>query len=96
MKYRVLPDAQADLEEIDDWVLENFGPAFADQTQGKLYGTFEILTNFPHMGQMRPDVTSHPVRFFSLKPYWIVYETGTPLLIHRVYHSARDLARLAE
>jgi len=50
MKYRVLPDAQADLEEIDDWVLENFGPAFADQTQGKLYGTFEILTNFPHHG----------------------------------------------
>jgi hypothetical protein len=35
------------------------------------------------------------VRFLFLKPYWIVYQPGTPLLIHRIYHAARDLNRLS-
>jgi hypothetical protein len=34
------------------------------------------------------------VRFFAVNPYWIVYQAGTPLLIHRIYHAARDLNRL--
>jgi plasmid stabilization system protein ParE len=66
----------------------------ADRTQDKLYATFDLLPGFPHMGQLRPDVELRPVRFFLLNPYWVVYQPGTPLLIHRVYHAARDLNRL--
>lgn len=95
MKYRVLPDAQHDLQEIDDWVVEHFGPSFADKTQTKFYETFDLLTEFPQMGNLRPDIESRPVRFLFLKPYWIVYQPGTPLLIHRIYHAARDLNRLS-
>jgi plasmid stabilization system protein ParE len=94
MKYRVLAEAQQDIHEIDDWLVEHFGPGFADRTQAKLYDTFDRLTEFPQMGQLRPDLEGRPVRFFFLKPYWIVYQPGTPLLIHRVYHAARDLNRL--
>ena len=94
MKYRILPDAQQDIQEIDDWVVENFGTEFADRTQAKFYHTFDLLTDFPQMGHMRPDIDLRPVRFFFVKPYWIVYQPGAPLLIHRVYHAARDLSRL--
>jgi len=96
MKYRVLPRAQQDIREIDDWVLENFGPAFADRTEADLYSTFDLLSDYPQMGNARPDVDRRAVRFFLLKPYWIVYKPGAPLEIHRVYHSARDLARMGK
>jgi plasmid stabilization system protein ParE len=95
LKYRVLADAQQDIREIDDWVVEHFGPDFADKTQDRLYGTFGRLAEFPQLGQLRPDLEGRPVRFLSLKPYWIVYQPGTPLLIHRIYHAARDLNRLS-
>ncbi len=94
MNYRVLPDAQADMQDIDDWVFENFGADFAERTQLKFYEIFERLTEFPQMGQVRLDIESRSLRFLSLKPYWIVYQPGTPLLIHRIYHAARDLNRL--
>lgn len=95
MNYRVLPSAQQDIHEIDDWVFEHFGPELANRTQTKLYDTFDLLTEFPHMGHPRPDIESRPVRFLALKPYSIVYQPGTPLLIHRIYHAARDLKRLS-
>jgi plasmid stabilization system protein ParE len=94
VKYRVLPDAQQDIQDIDDWVVEHFGSDFADRTQAKFYDTFDLLTDFPQMGHLRPDVASRRVRFFLVKPYWIVYQSGSPLLIHRVYHAARDLNRM--
>jgi plasmid stabilization system protein ParE len=94
MTVRVLPSAYRDLDEIDSWVFEQFGSSFASKTQTKLLSTFELLAEFPEMGRRRPDVDKRPVRFFLLKPYWIVYEPGTPLVIRRVYHSARDLRRL--
>jgi len=96
MKYRVLPNAQQDLREIDNWVFENFGIDFANETEANLHNTFDLLADFPEMGSLRHDVTRTPKRFFLLKPYWIVYEPGTPLLIHRIYHSARDLHRLGK
>ena len=95
MKYRFLPDAQHDLQGIDDWVTEHFGTDLAEKTQAKLCNTFELLTEFPLMGHLRPDIETRPVRFFLLKPYWIVYQPGTPLIIHRIYHAARDLNRLS-
>jgi plasmid stabilization system protein ParE len=94
MKVVILPAAQDDLSAIDSWVLENFGVSFADRTLAQLYNTFERMVEFPQMGSARPDIDTRSVRYFLLKPYWIVYQPGTPLLIHRVYHSARDLARL--
>jgi len=47
------------------------------------------------MGRLRTDIEIRPVRFFLLKPYWIVYQPGTPMLVHRIYHAARDLNRLS-
>jgi plasmid stabilization system protein ParE len=94
MSYRVLADAYEDMREIDDWVVEHFGVGFADRTQANFYDTFELLAKHSRMGVVRPDVMPAPFRFFLVRPYWIIYEPGDPLLIHRVYHAARDLNRL--
>ena len=95
MKYRVLPDAQRDIHDIDDWVVEHFGAEFADRTQAKLYDTFDLLTDFPQMGSLRPDIESRPVASSCSSPTGSSYQPGTPLLIHRIYHAARDLNRLS-
>ena len=94
MIYRLLPAALDDLDEIDAWVAESFGPAVAAEAQRKLFEVFALLAQFPEMGVQRPDVTSRPVRFFSSYPNWIIYEPGIPLLIHRVFPAARDLKRI--
>jgi len=96
MKYRVLPAALNDLDEIDAWVLEHFGLSFAVETQAKFFQTFDLLCDFPHMGRSLPEIAPEPKRFLALKPYWIVYEPGMPLLIHRIYHSARDLGKMTK
>jgi plasmid stabilization system protein ParE len=61
VKYRVLPDAQNDIQDIDDWVFEHFGADLGDETQAKLHDTFNLLTEFPQMGRLRPDIESRPV-----------------------------------
>jgi plasmid stabilization system protein ParE len=94
MRYRLLPNAQQDLREIDDWVLGQFGLRFAERTTRSLHDTFSLLADHPGMGTVRPSARHKSVRFFHLKPYWIVYQPGEPLLIHRVYPAARDLNRL--
>jgi plasmid stabilization system protein ParE len=94
MRYRILPAAQQDMREIDDWVLEQFGPAFADITEQNFYDTFDLLADYPGLGVVRPGMKQRHVRFFHLKPYWIVYQPDIPLLIHRIYHGARDLSQL--
>jgi plasmid stabilization system protein ParE len=96
VSYRLLPSAISDLSDIDLWSLEHFGLSVADKTQNRFFTTFELLEEAPHLGRERKDVTSRPVRFFFLKPFWIVYEPSVPLLIHRVFHAARDLARIGE
>lgn len=94
MKYRVLPAAQTDLRLIDNWVAANFGETSADAAIEELYETFDLLVSFPEMGRRRPDITSRPVRFFSVRPNLIVYQPGEPLLIHRVFPDRMDIAGL--
>lgn len=96
MMVRVLPGALNDLNTIDAYVSESFGASAAARTIAKLLDSFQLIGDFPGLGTPRRDVTKRPVRFFLVRPYWIVYEPGEPLLIHRVYHSARDLKRLPQ
>ena len=94
MRVRILPAALDDLIDIDKYVSGNFGRDKADQTYMRLFQMFNQLTEFPGMGRPRPDVTDRAVQFFLLKPYWIIYEPGMPLLILRIYHAARSLKHL--
>lgn len=94
MKLLILPAAVEDLKEIDSWVAEQHGEDFARVVQDELLATMEMIADYPEMGRTRPEITARPVRFFSHWPYWIVYQSGSPLRIHRVLHGARDLPKL--
>jgi plasmid stabilization system protein ParE len=94
MTYRILAAALADLAEIDNYVLAEFGEAAANKASERLFDAFEHLAEFQQMGRLRRDVTPLRTRFFHLEPCWIIYSEGSPLLIHRVVHGSRDLPRL--
>ena len=94
MKFRTLKSALYDLDEIEAWVTEHFGPSFAFDTENELFKTFERLADFPEMSVAKPEIDRPSVRFFLHRPYWISYSPGEPLLIRRVYHAARDLHRI--
>ena len=91
MTVNVLPSAWRDLTEIDEWVTENFGYTYARRTYALLRKTFLLIAISPQMGRERPDLTHLPLRFYFVKHYWIVYQPGSPLVVHRVIHAARDL-----
>lgn len=96
MKFLILPAAIEDLKVIDSWVAEQHGEVFADVVQEDLLATMTLIAKHPEMGRMRPEITGRPVRFFSHWPYWIVYQPGNPLRVHRVLHGARDLPKLVK
>ena len=49
---------------------------------------------FPRLGRLRPDITEESLRFFRSGHYYVVYRPGSPLLIHRIIHTARDLRQI--
>jgi plasmid stabilization system protein ParE len=91
MTFRLLSPALDDLDELEDWVLEHFGPELAAKTHVGLIKDFQTLVDFPRLGRLRPDITSESLRFFRSGHYYIVYRPGSPLLIHRIIHTARDI-----
>jgi len=64
--------------------------------EAEIYGAFEMLTQPARLGHRRADLTSHPVLFFTVYSYMIVYRPHTPLEIARVLHGKRDLKRILE
>ena len=95
MNYRLLTPALEDLDRIDAWISENFGAAASAKAQRKLFEVFELLSRHQGMGVLRPEITSRPVRFFASDPNWVIYEPGSPMLIHRIFPALMDLERLA-
>jgi plasmid stabilization system protein ParE len=94
MSFRLLPPAIDDLDDLENWVEENFGPDLAAKTHAGLIEDFRRLVDFPLMGRRRPDITKESLRFFRSGHYYIVYRPGSPLLIHRIIHTARDLRQI--
>jgi toxin ParE1/3/4 len=94
MSFRLLSPAIDDLDELEDWVLQNFGVDLAAKTHSGLINDFQTLASFPRLGRLRPDITNESLRFFRSGHYYIVYRLGSPLLIHRIIHTARDLRQI--
>jgi plasmid stabilization system protein ParE len=89
--YRVSPEADEDLFEIWQYLYERAGVEVANRVESKLYAVFEALAQNPRIGHTREDLTSHPVFFFAVYSYLIVYHPQVPLEIARVLHGKRNL-----
>jgi antitoxin ParD1/3/4/toxin ParE1/3/4 len=94
--YIVSPKADEDVFELWRYLYEHAGFEIANRVEAEIYGAFEVLAQNPRLGHKRSDLTSHPVLFFTVYSYMIVYRPETPLEIARVLHGKRDLPRLLE
>jgi len=60
----------------------------------ELVRAFEMLAQTPGIGHRRTDLTSHPVFFFAVYQYMVVYRKSQPLEIAAVIHGRRDVERI--
>jgi antitoxin ParD1/3/4 len=65
-------DADLDLDEIWEYIAADNIDA-ADRWIDKLFGAFEALARTPGLGHKREDLTNHPVLFWPVGSYLIIY-----------------------
>jgi plasmid stabilization system protein ParE len=85
------PEAYADLDEIWEYIAADNLDA-ADRVREEIYTAIRSLVAFPHhQGHNRPDLTTRPVRFQSLRDYIIAYvPDDKPLAVLAVLHGRRS------
>ena len=63
----------------------------ADRVVEETYARIQRLVAFPYQGHSRPDLTSRPLRFQSVRDYLIAYAPDKkPLSIIAVLHGRRS------
>jgi antitoxin ParD1/3/4/toxin ParE1/3/4 len=87
--------AERDLDHIWDFIAED-SIDVADRWIGKLFDAFETLAQTPGLGRKREDITAHPVLFWSLGSYLIIYRAPSltvrrPIEIVAVTQGSRDI-----
>jgi antitoxin ParD1/3/4/toxin ParE1/3/4 len=92
--YIVAPKADEDIYGIWRFLCTRASLDTANRVEAELYAAFSNLARTPGQGHQRSDLTSHPVLFFTVYSYMIVYRVGTPLEIVRVLHGNRNLKRI--
>ena len=93
--YLLTTAADADIEEIWQYLARQSGPGAADRLQDQLHAAMKRLAQSPGMGHFRADLADEPLRFWAVHSILIVYRPETkPLQIIRVLHGARDIAFL--
>jgi plasmid stabilization system protein ParE len=89
------PQAYADLDEIWEYIAADSLDA-ADRVREEIYEAIQSLVPFPSIGHRRPDLTSKPLRFQSVREYVIVYAPDEkPLAVLVVLHGRRNPRVLA-
>ncbi len=84
------PEAYDDLDDIWEFIARD-NPDAADHLREEIYEAIRALVPSPHMGHRRPDLTSRPLRFWSVRGYLIAYAPDEkPLLIVTVIHGSRN------
>jgi toxin ParE1/3/4 len=82
--------ARAELAQIYDYSIAEFGPTVAEAYLTGLRNAFERLLEFPFMGTIYPDVTPE-VRVILHRSHRVFYRIdGEVVLIIRILHKMRD------
>jgi antitoxin ParD1/3/4/toxin ParE1/3/4 len=84
------PLAAQDITDI--WAfLAEANPQAARRVREDLLDAIRALVPFPHQGHRRPDLTSSPLRFKTVREYLIAYAPDEhPLLVLAVLHGRRS------
>lgn len=92
--YYLVPQARADLREVLNYIAED-NVDVAARVLDRFLEVFELLGENPDMGHLREDLTTHPVRFFPVYSYLVIYRSGTsPVEVVRVLSGAQDIGAI--
>lgn len=84
------PSAISDLEEIWAFIVED-SPDAADRVIEEIYEAIRGLVSFPDSDHTRPDLTSRPLRFWTVRDFLIAYAGDEkPLVVLGVLHCRRN------
>ena len=87
----MVPQARTDLREILHYIAEDNVDA-ADKVLDRFLEIFELLGENPDIGHFRDDLTSHPIRFFPVYSYLVLYmANSSPVEVVRVLGGAQDI-----
>jgi plasmid stabilization system protein ParE len=90
--YVLHPEAYTDLDDIWEFIAEDNLSA-ADRVREDIYKAVGKLVPFPHRGHRRPDLTSRPLRFITVRDHLLAYAPDEkPLLVVAVLHGSRSPA----
>jgi plasmid stabilization system protein ParE len=93
-RYQLTDSASDDLREIVAYLAEQAGEDTALRIEDELFAKFASLADYPGQGHRRSDLTALPLVFFTVDPFLIVYQRNiSPIVIHAVFHGARDVKR---
>ena len=95
MAHRLSPEAEADLDQIWDYITKESGsPAAAKRVVTSITDRFFLLATHPALGRRRDDLRPG-LRSFVVGSYIILYIIQSDdVLIVRVFHSRRDIKRI--
>lgn len=93
--FKLHPDAARDISEIRDSIAVD-NPIAAQKVVEEILHAVRLLAKFPNLGHKRPDLTSSPLRFYTVRKYVIAYAPDeNPLLVVAVLHGSRSPRVLA-
>jgi plasmid stabilization system protein ParE len=83
-------DAIKDLEEIWEYIAADNVDA-ADRFREEIYGAIKSLVPFPYVGHSRPDLSSRPLRFQTVRDFVIAYAPDEkPMAVIAILHGRRN------
>lgn len=83
-------EAESDLDEMEVWLSENWGPATAANVIEAVLDRIAALEDMPFAGTLRPEFGAG-VRLVTSGRYVIYYQADElTLVILRILHAARD------
>jgi len=92
--YLLSAEAEHDIDEIITYIAQE-NPTAAHTFLDSLYEAMEKLSDNPHMGHLREDLTDKQVKFWPFKwHYLIIYKPTSPIEIVRVLSGYRDIINL--
>jgi len=93
--FELHPGAAQDITEIWEFIAED-NPLAARRVREEILDCIHRLVPFPNQGHTRPDLTSRPLRFQTLRDYLIAYAPAEqPLLVIGILHGRRSPRILA-
>lgn len=88
--FQLHPGAAQDITEIWEFIAAD-NPTAAGHFREEILKAIRKLVEFPRQGHKRPDLTSGPLRFQTIRDYLIAYAPDEkPLVVIAVIHGRRN------